>query len=69
MNFPKLFINRVFCPLKCEQQNKIKDTQEHLLQCKKLNTTNKKRVKIDDAYACIAKEKAIAKVISKVIRK
>ena len=69
MNFPKLFKNWVFCPLKCEQQNQIKDTQEHLLQCKKLNTANIESVKIDDAYACIAKQEAIAKVISKVIRK
>ena len=55
--------------IKCEQQNQIKKTQEHLLQCKKLNTANIDSVKIDDAYACIAKQEAIAKVISKIIRK
>ena len=30
-NFPKLYKNRVYCPLKCEEQNQIEDTQEHLL--------------------------------------
>ena len=56
MNFPKILKNLVYCPLKCEQHNQIEDTQEHLLQYKKFNTTNIERVKIDDDYACIAKQ-------------
>ena len=59
MNFPKLFKNWIFCPLKCEQQNQIKDTQEHLLQCKKLNTTNRESVNIDDAYAVLQNKKQL----------
>ena len=69
MNFPKLYKNRVYCPLKCEKQNQTEDTQEHLLTCKKLNESNTYNVRISDAYACTAKQEAIAKVIFKVIRK
>ena len=68
-NFPKLYKNRLYCPLKCEEQNQIEDTQKHLLTCKKLNKSDIDNVRISDAYACIAKQEAIAKLISKVMRK
>ena len=36
-NFGKMFKNRLFCPLQCNNENPQIDTQEHLLTCTTIN--------------------------------
>ena len=63
-----MFKNRIQCPLKCNSETPLNDTQEHLLECLKLKSNYTSGVSIKNAYEDIQKQEAVAKVVAKVLR-
>ena len=67
-NFSKMYKNRLFCPLKCNQENPEIDTQEHLLKCTKLKVSNINNVKIQDVFDNQDKQENVGKLVLKILR-
>ena len=64
-----MYKDEIDCPLKCNIQNPMRDTQDHLLSCPKLNNADKEHISINQAFGNIVDQETIAKTICKLIRK
>ena len=63
-----MYKNRLFCPLKCNQENPEIDTQEHLFKCTKLKVLNINNVKIHDVFDNQDKQENVGKLVFKILR-
>ena len=72
-NFRNLYGGQVDCPLKCwgEGQLPIEDSQQHLLECKKLKTQNKNiarnKISYNDLFCDVSKQKEAVSLFSDLI--
>ena len=67
-NFSKMYKNRLFCPLKCSQENPQIDTQEHLLMCTEIKIQNTNNVKIQDMFEDQEDQEKAGKLVLKILR-
>ena len=68
-NFSKMFKNRLFCPLQCNQENPQIDTQEHLLTCTKIKIQNTNNLKIQDVFQEVDSQENIGKLLVEILQK
>jgi hypothetical protein len=67
MNFKNMYKKCLLCPLKCNMFQK--DTQEHLLECPKLNDCVNTNVNIIDIFSENMQQERVAKLLAKLLRK
>ena len=74
-NFQQMYRNNLSCPLKCWSPNDtpIRDTQEHLLACSKLNldtqTVVQGNIKYENIYGNVDDQKAIVNIFKELLEK
>ena len=67
-NFSKMYKNRIFCPLKCNQESEQIDTQEHLLTCSKINIPNSSDNGIQGVYLDQHSQESVGKLVLKILK-
>ena len=67
-NFRKMYNDRLNCPLKCNIEVVSIDTQEHLLQCKKLSIENPLKLSIESVFADVVQQEQIGQLVYKIIK-
>ena len=67
--FKKMYSKDTTCPLKCNEEAEVQDTQDHLIISPKLNTSNAQVIKICDIFGTVSEQEASAKVLAPIIRK
>ena len=74
-NFHQMYRNNLSCPLKCWSPSDapLRDTQEHLLVCSKLNlatqTVVRGNIKYENIYGNVEDQKAIVNIFKELIEK
>ena len=74
-NFHQIFRNNLSCPQKCWSPSDapLRDTQEHLLVCSKLNlatqTVVRGNIKYENIYGNVEDQKAIVNIFKELIEK
>ena len=72
-NFSQLYKNNTNCPLKCwsPEESPLKDTQEHLMVCQKIeintNNVSKEKIKYHDIYGNVNKQKEIVTLYKQLL--
>ena len=64
-----MFKDIIACPLLCNIENPIRDTQDHMLSCPKLNIAGTDHLSINQDFENIINQETIAKENCKLIRK
>ena len=67
-NFGAMFLNRIHCPLLCDEENPQVDTQEHLLTCKKIKNTNTNNLTIMSVFGSLSDQENIGRVVARILR-
>ena len=62
------FLNRIHCPLLCDEENHQVDTQEHLLTCKKINSTNTNNLSIRSVFGSLSDQENIGREVARIQR-
>ena len=74
-NFGQLYKNNTSCPLKCWPSDSppLKDTQQHLLVCKKItlnaDSVANNKIKYDDIYGSVTEQKAVTTLYRDILHK
>lgn len=74
-NFGQLYKNNTSCPLKCWPSDSppLKDTQQHLLVCKKItlnaDSVANNHIKYDDIYGSVTEQKAVTTLYRDILHK
>ena len=63
-----MFLNRIHCPLLCDEENPQVDTQEHLLTCKKIKNTNTNNLTIMSVFGSLSDQENIGRVVERILR-
>ena len=67
-NFSKMFKNRLTCPLLCNKESPMIDTQDHVLICSKLKEPNPCNLVIGDVFGSVEEQEQVGQVFSKAMR-
>jgi hypothetical protein len=66
-NFKNMYKHRLYCPLQCENETPLLDTQNHLLHCKKLVISNPLNLTIENVFGDIESQEQIGRLIFKIL--
>ena len=67
-NFSNMFKNRLTCPLLCNKESPMIDTQDHVLICSKLKEPNPCNLVIGDVFGSVEEQEQVGQVFSKAMR-
>ena len=62
-----MYKHRLNCPLQCENETPLLDTQNHLLHCKKLGISNPLKFTIENVFGDIESQEQIGRLIFKIL--
>ena len=62
-------LNRIHCPLLCDEENPQINTQKHLLTCKKIKITNANDLTMMSLSGSLSDQDNIGRVVARILRK
>ena len=66
--FSKMYKNRLFCPLKCSEEDPNIDTQEHIWRCPNIKIKNTNNVRIQDVFEEQEGQENVGKLVVKILK-